>query len=79
MNNNFTSAEKAFLLELKELTRRHRIAIVGCGCCGSPSLEEIEENDFSSDDGYGTNGISDIAWISKSCKYDWDRNKHTIV
>lgn len=27
---------EAFLDELSELSRKHRIAIGGCGCCGSP-------------------------------------------
>lgn len=31
-----------FLLELAELTNKHKIAIEGCGCCGSPRLQEIE-------------------------------------
>jgi hypothetical protein len=29
-----------FLQELNELTRRHKIKIGGCGCCGSPWLED---------------------------------------
>lgn len=28
----------AFLQELTALTRKHKIAIGGCGCCGSPFL-----------------------------------------
>lgn len=28
----------AFLTELTALTKKHGIAIEGCGCCGSPSL-----------------------------------------
>ena len=37
----------AFLAELTELTRKHRIVIGGCGCCGSPFVTRIkpcEEN-----------------------------------
>lgn len=33
--------QAAFLAELTELSRRHRIAIGGCGCCGSPWLTEL--------------------------------------
>jgi hypothetical protein len=29
---------KKFLKELSALTRRYRIGIAGCGCCGSPFL-----------------------------------------
>ena len=32
----------AFLAELTELSRRHGIVIGGCGCCGSPFLEDDE-------------------------------------
>lgn len=41
---------KMFLYELTELTKRHKVEVVGCGCCGSPWLsllsdEQIEEVD----------------------------------
>ena len=32
----------AFLQELTELTRKHKVAIAGCGCCGSPFLDSTE-------------------------------------
>ena len=32
-------AESRFLKELSELTIKYNIEIMGCGCCGSPSLE----------------------------------------
>ncbi len=31
----------AFLEDLEKITRKHKIAIGGCGCCGSPFLEGI--------------------------------------
>jgi len=34
---------EAFLTELTELTKKHGIVIHGCGCCGSPSLFDIED------------------------------------
>jgi hypothetical protein len=42
-----TEKEKAFLEELKELSRKHGLIIWGCGCCGSPSLCDmaIDEKD----------------------------------
>jgi len=36
----------SFLLELSDLTARHKIVIGGCGCCGSPSLYELREEDL---------------------------------
>ena len=34
-----------FLSDLLELTKKHRIYIQGCGCCGSPYLFELEKNE----------------------------------
>lgn len=31
---------EAFLADLSALTRKHRIAVNGCGCCNSPFLTE---------------------------------------
>lgn len=31
---------ECFLIGLAELTEKHGIVICGCGCCGSPYLEE---------------------------------------
>lgn len=31
----------AFLAELSELSVKHRIVIGGCGCCGSPWLDDL--------------------------------------
>ena len=38
-----TPKESDFLTELEILTRKHGIAIGGCGCCGSPWLEELSD------------------------------------
>lgn len=43
---NAKNAEE-FLQELAELSRKHKIAIGGCGCCGSPWLYYEEGDDFS--------------------------------
>lgn len=43
-----------FLKELSELSQKYGIYISGCGCCGSPFLEELDENEvakyFDNDD-----------------------------
>jgi hypothetical protein len=38
----------AFLADLSALTLKHGIKIDGCGCCGSPYLSDLtqEEKDF---------------------------------
>lgn len=33
-----------FLTELTELSRKHKISISGCGCCGSPYLDDAERD-----------------------------------
>jgi hypothetical protein len=38
---------QAFLTELSALTAKHRIAIGGCGCCGSPYLDDITDTSGS--------------------------------
>lgn len=32
-----------FLKELSELTKKYNIAISGCGCCGSPYIDDFEK------------------------------------
>lgn len=41
---NFEEQEntKEFLKELAELSMKHGIVIGGCGCCGSPHLNEVK-------------------------------------
>ena len=36
-----TKQKERFLIELTELTRKHGIVIGGCGCCGSPWLDDV--------------------------------------
>lgn len=40
-----TTALAAFLRDLDALTRQHRLAISGCGCCGSPWIEPTSQQD----------------------------------
>ena len=37
---NYEEREKEFLKELTKLTHKYRISIGGCGCCGSPALDD---------------------------------------
>lgn len=52
---------KAFLKELSALTRKHKISISGCGCCGSPYLQEISDED-ASDAEYEVLGNPERLW-----------------
>lgn len=40
-----------FLEELTALTTKHRISIGGCGCCGSPFLLDLEDDQTRKDYG----------------------------
>jgi len=39
----YEEREQLFLEELTKLTHKYRITISGCGCCGSPSLDDVED------------------------------------
>lgn len=64
MSDIFNAAEKAFLEELTALTRKHRIAIGGCGCCGSPSLYEISEKERDGVYDHAERSPSDFEFIA---------------
>lgn len=38
---------KNFLKELTELTKKHNIAIGGCGCCGSPHIDDFQKEFYA--------------------------------
>lgn len=40
-----------FLKELAELTKKYKIAISGCGCCGSPYIDDFQK-EFDGEDLY---------------------------
>jgi hypothetical protein len=54
-----TKNQKEFIKELGNLTRKYKIRIYGCGCCGSPSLEQIDEDEG---EGYVYTYGSELRW-----------------
>ena len=79
MSNDEKAARRlAFLLELRELTRKHGISIGGCGCCGSPFLDEAAD---VSDDraGYVEKNGDDLRWVAPSDKQGWKDHADRIV
>lgn len=72
---SYTDKERAFLLELTALSRKHNIVVSGCGCCGSPSLAERDCSNAEA--GYGTKNC-DVEWMSPG-DYDWDKCRSTVV
>ena len=63
----FTEKEQAFVDELTELSRKHRIVIWGCGCCDSPCLMGMDEEGLNIDPSskYGTSNQAQVVWLDK--------------
>lgn len=61
---------KEFLKDLNKLSRKHKIIIGGCGCCGSPALMPMSKNGKYSadiDGGYPEN----LSWeLSENSEKD---------
>ncbi len=75
---NEAERKLAFLLELRELTIKHGIAIGGCGCCGSPWLYETtdvsnERARYTEDEG------KNLTWVApKNCDL-WITHSSKII
>lgn len=66
-----------FILELRQLTLKHGVAIGGCGCCGSPWLDE--NADVSDERAGYIYGSEELRWIAPGNKYDWENYAADIV
>lgn len=59
-------AQATFLADLAELRKRHGYAIGGCGCCGSPWVEKVDED--KRDGSYGVSGGT-LVWAPAPTPY----------
>lgn len=72
--------EKEFMIGLTKLTRETGIIISGCGCCGSPVLDEADDAALNDPDaGYGYGYASEVTWISHFDDYHWKNFNNSIV
>ena len=72
--------EKEFLIGLAKLTRETGITIGGCGCCGSPSIDEASDAELSDPDaGYGYGYAGEVSWISHADDCNWKNFSDSIV
>lgn len=68
-----TDNERNFIIELEALSRKYKLQIYGCGCCGSPSVDPIEEKELVSEAGYIYE--DKLEWVEPDhCYWDerWD-------
>jgi len=68
-----------FLIGLARLTRETGIAISGCGCCGSPSIDAVEPGALTDSAGYGYGYAGEVLWVSQASDHDWDKYSASIV
>lgn len=64
-----TDNERNFIIELEQLSRKYKLQIAGCGCCGSPSIEAIEDVDLAEQAGYMYE--DQLRWVAPG-NFDWD-------
>jgi hypothetical protein len=81
MNETRAEKEREFLIGLTELTRRTGVVIGGCGCCGSPFIDEVKHTATVDDPlaGYGYGFSGGVHWISPTDNYDWENYADSIV
>ena len=58
-----------FLKELAELTKKYRFVIGGCGCCGSPWIEDLEQKIYIEDLRYNDEK-QEYAMVSRKTFFD---------
>ena len=74
-----TDNEQLFLIGLERLSRETGVKVQGCGCCSSLYLFEFDDDELSSESGYGFSSAGEVCWISKNDLYEWGLHSESIV
>lgn len=56
--------KRRFLTDLTAVSRQHGIVIGGCGCCGSPWVDDMDERYITGAYGYSSGG--ELMWLCAS-------------
>lgn len=71
----YEEREREFMRELSALTKKHGVVVSGCGCCGSPALEDLVADE--ADAGYAY--VGHVRWVTPSDVYEWNTYGKEIV
>lgn len=52
-------AVKNFLIDLSKLYKKHKLCLAGCGCCGSPYIKELEDEQYITCDAFNAGYLGD--------------------
>ena len=73
-------AREKFMAELELLSRKYRIKIAGCGCCGSPYLMPLKKKEMHPDAGYAMDFCNEnTGWVSRDDDFAWKLCRDNII
>ena len=65
-----SAKRRAFVLELRDLTMRHGVAVGGCGCCESPFLLDVDTSDERAGYGIASRTGGQLTWLEAGESFD---------
>lgn len=72
----YVEREQQFIKELTALTKKHKVSIGGCGCCGSPYLDDA---DGACQPEAGYVYVKELRWVHPAFPYDWEKYADKII